>query len=155
MGLEDEIYVTEDIGLADALLATSSELKQNPWIRSVAKFQKLPVFVIKVTSQYSFLFGKTMSLFISLSVLFQILLICKWLLCLSHFQSDYVCLNMQSSNMSQLVKAIRMILDKFSVVAKSKQPIKSSSDIEIEDDAPKRKPSLEEIDALEVSSYSC
>lgn len=62
---------------------------------------------------------------------------------------------MQSSNMSQLVKAIRMILDKFSVVAKSKQPIKSSSDIEIEDDAPKRKPSLEEIDALEVSSYSC
>lgn len=77
MGLEDEIYVTEDIGLADALLATSSELKQNPWIRSVAKFQKLPVFVIKVTSQYSFLFGKTMSLFISLSVLFQILLICK------------------------------------------------------------------------------
>lgn len=101
MGLEDEIYVTEDIGLADALLATSSELKQNPWIRSVAKFQKLPVFVIK------------------------------------------------SSNMAQLVKAIRMILDKFSFVAKSKQPIKRSSDIEIEDDAPKRKPSLEEIDALE------
>lgn len=61
---------------------------------------------------------------------------------------------MQSSNMAQLVKAIRMILDKFSFVAKSKKPIKSSSDIEIEDDAPKRKPSLEEIDALEVSSYS-
>ncbi|KAL1817384.1 hypothetical protein DCAR_0521814 [Daucus carota subsp. sativus] len=101
MGLEDEIFVTEDIGLADALLATSSELKQNPWIRSVAKFQKLPVFVIK------------------------------------------------SSNMAQMVKAIRMILEKFSFVAKSKKPVKGSPDFEIEDDAPKRKPSLEEIDALE------
>lgn len=101
MGLEDEIFVTDDIGMANALLATSSELKQNPWIRSVAKFQKLPVFVIK------------------------------------------------SSNMAQMVKAIRMILEKFSFVAKSKKPVKSSSDIEIEDDAPKRKPSLEEIDALE------
>lgn len=95
-----------------------------------------------------------MSLFISLSIRFEIVLICKVLLCLSHFQS-YLCLyDMQSSNMAQLVKAIRMILDKFSFVAKSKQPIKNSSDIEIEDDAPKRKPSLEEIDALEVSSYS-
>lgn len=61
---------------------------------------------------------------------------------------------MQSSNMAQMVKAIRMILEKFSSVFESKKPIKSSSDIEIEDDAPKRKPSLEEIDALEVHSHS-
>lgn len=58
---------------------------------------------------------------------------------------------MQSSNMAQMVKAIRMILEKFSFVAKSKKPVKGSPDFEIEDDAPKRKPSLEEIDALEVS----
>lgn len=101
MGLEDEIYVTDDIGIADAILAPSSELKHNPWIRSVAKFQKLPVFVIK------------------------------------------------SSTMAQMVKAIRMILEMDSFVWRSKQPVKSSLDIEIEDDAPKRKPSLEEIDALE------
>lgn len=55
MGVEDEIYVTDDIGIADAILASSSELKQNPWIRSVAKFQKLPVFVIKVSPLLLFL----------------------------------------------------------------------------------------------------
>lgn len=48
--------------------------------------------------------------------------------------------------MAQMVKAVRMILGMDSA---SKRPRKSS-DIEIEDDAPKRKPSLEEIDALEV-----
>lgn len=48
MGLEDDIDVTDDIGTADAILATSLELKQNPWIRGVAKFHQLPVFVIKV-----------------------------------------------------------------------------------------------------------
>lgn len=50
MGLEDEIDVTDDIGTADAILASSSELKQYPWIRGVAKFHQLPVFVIKVSS---------------------------------------------------------------------------------------------------------
>lgn len=61
---------------------------------------------------------------------------------------------MQSSTMAQMVKAIRMILEMDSFVWRSKQPVKSSLDIEIEDDAPKRKPSLEEIDALEVHSFS-
>lgn len=55
MGLEDEIDVTDDIGTADAILASSCELKQNPWIRGVAKFHQLPIFVIKV-SLYFFLF---------------------------------------------------------------------------------------------------
>lgn len=50
MGLEDEIDVTDDIGTADAILASSSEMKQNSWIRGVAKFHQLPIFVIKVTS---------------------------------------------------------------------------------------------------------
>lgn len=101
MGLEDEIDVTDDIGTADAILASSSELKQYPWIRGVAKFHQLPVFVIK------------------------------------------------SNTMAQMVKAVRMILGIESFGSKPKKPLKSSFDIEIEDDAPKRKPSLEEIDALE------
>lgn len=102
MGLTEEIDVTDDISNADAILASSYEMKENPWIRSVAKFHQLPVFVIK------------------------------------------------STTMAQMVKAIRMILGRDSFGAKSKQLKKSSSmDIEIEDDVPKRKPSLEEIDALE------
>ncbi|XP_065871178.1 protein SEEDLING PLASTID DEVELOPMENT 1 isoform X2 [Euphorbia lathyris] len=101
MGLEDEIEVTDDIETADAILASSSEIKQNPWIRGVAKFHQLPVFVIK------------------------------------------------SNTMAQMVKAVRMILGFESFSSKVKQPTKSSFDIEIEDDAPKRKPTLEEIDALE------
>lgn len=48
MGLEDLVDVTDDIGAADAILASSFEIRQNPWIRSVAKFHKLPIFVIKV-----------------------------------------------------------------------------------------------------------
>ncbi|KAL5735052.1 hypothetical protein ACOSP7_032913 [Xanthoceras sorbifolium] len=101
MGLEDELDVTEDIGTADAILATSSELKQNPWIRGVAKFHQLPVFVIK------------------------------------------------SSTMAHMVKAVRMILGMESFGSIPKPSLKNSLDIEIEDDAPKRKPTLEEIDALE------
>ncbi|KAK9265792.1 hypothetical protein L1049_003532 [Liquidambar formosana] len=101
MGLEDEIEVTDDIGTADAILASSSEMKQNPWIRGVAKFNQLPVFVIK------------------------------------------------SNTMAQMVKAVRMILQMESFGSISKQPLKNSFNIEVEDDAPERKPSLEEIDALE------
>ncbi|KGN62357.2 hypothetical protein Csa_021691 [Cucumis sativus] len=97
--LENEIDVTDDIETADAILATSYEMKQNPWIRSVAKFHHLPVFVIK------------------------------------------------SNTMAQMVKAIRMII-KIDSSSTSKKPRKTP-DIVIEDDAPKRKPSLEEIDALE------
>ncbi|OIT08261.1 PREDICTED: uncharacterized protein ycf45 [Nicotiana attenuata] len=99
MGLEEDIEVTDDIGIADAILASSAEMKQNPWIRSVAKFHQVPVFVVK------------------------------------------------SSTMAQMVKAIRMILGMVSI--HSKQPLTNAFDIEIEDDAPKRKPTLEEIDALE------
>ncbi|VVA12177.1 PREDICTED: single-stranded [Prunus dulcis] len=101
MGLEDEIEVTDDIGTADAIIASSSEMKQNPWIRGVAKFHQLPVFVMK------------------------------------------------SNTMAQMVKAVRMILEMESVGSLPKQLVKNPFDIEIEDDAPKRKPSLEEIDALE------
>ncbi|PON42217.1 AAA+ ATPase domain containing protein [Trema orientale] len=101
MGLEDQIDVTDDIGIANAILACSSEMKQNPWIRSVAKFHQLPVFVMK------------------------------------------------SNTMAQMVKAVRMILGLESFGSLPKQSLKKSFDIEIEEDAPERKPSLEEIDALE------
>ncbi|CAI9091169.1 OLC1v1026123C1 [Oldenlandia corymbosa var. corymbosa] len=101
MGLVDEIDVTGDIGAADAILASSSEMKQNPWIRGIAKFHKIPIFVIK------------------------------------------------SNTMAQIVKAIRMILRMDSFSSKTNELVNDSLDIEIEDDAPKRKPSLEEIDALE------
>lgn len=57
---------------------------------------------------------------------------------------------MQSNTMAQMVKAVRMILGMESFVSPSKQPVKKSFNIEIERDAPERKPSLEEIDALEV-----
>ncbi|XP_059628358.1 protein SEEDLING PLASTID DEVELOPMENT 1 [Cornus florida] len=98
MGLEDDIDVTDDIGAADAILASSSEMKQNPWIRGVSKYHQLPVFVIK------------------------------------------------SNTMAQMVKAVRMILEMDSIGSISRKPLKN---FEIEDDAPKKKPSLEEIDALE------
>ncbi|KAI3470503.1 hypothetical protein Pfo_027166 [Paulownia fortunei] len=101
MGLEDKIDVIDDIGSADAILASSYEMKQNPWIHGVAKFHQLPVFVIK------------------------------------------------STTMAQMVKAVRMILGMDSFSSIQKQSSGTSFDIEIEDDAPKRKPSLEEIDALE------
>ncbi|CAN6440940.1 unnamed protein product [Victoria cruziana] len=47
MGVENEIEITDDIGSASAVLALNSEIKQNPWIRGVAKFHQLPIFVIK------------------------------------------------------------------------------------------------------------
>ncbi|XP_042463262.1 protein SEEDLING PLASTID DEVELOPMENT 1-like [Zingiber officinale] len=102
MGYEDDIHVTEDIGTANAILASSSEMKQNPWIRSVAKFHQLPVFVIK------------------------------------------------KSTMAQMVKAVKMILGVNGFGSRLNAPsIFIDKDIEVEDDAPKRKPTLEEIDALE------
>jgi hypothetical protein len=57
---------------------------------------------------------------------------------------------LQSNTMAQMVKALRMILGMESLGSSLQQPLKSCFDIEIEDDAPKRKPTLEEIDALEV-----
>ncbi|EPS59856.1 hypothetical protein M569_14947, partial [Genlisea aurea] len=109
MGLEDKLDVTNDVGHADAILASSHELKQNPWIRGLAKFHQLPVFVIK------------------------------------------------SGTMAQMVKAVRMIVGIDSLPSQQQQQQKkkhhnkhSSDDIQIEDDAPEEKPSLEEIDdALE------
>lgn len=56
--------------------------------------------------------------------------------------------------MAQMVKAVRMILEMESFGPVSKPSLRNSFDIEIEDDAPKRKPSLEEIDALEVQVLS-
>ena len=53
--------------------------------------------------------------------------------------------------MAQIVKAIRMIVGRDNR-SSSKQPKVMEDEIEIEDDAPIRKPSLEEIDALEVIS---
>lgn len=50
MGLENKIDVTDDIGTADAILVSSSEMKQNPWIRTVSRFHQVPVFVMKVSS---------------------------------------------------------------------------------------------------------
>ncbi|KAK9168603.1 hypothetical protein Syun_000743 [Stephania yunnanensis] len=103
MGLEDVIDATDDIGMADAILASSLELKQNPWIRSVAKFHHLPVFVIK------------------------------------------------SKTMAQMVKAVRVILGMESFGSSSSSSVnRVATDVEIEDDAPQRKPSLEEVDALEL-----
>ncbi|XP_003535732.1 protein SEEDLING PLASTID DEVELOPMENT 1 [Glycine max] len=101
MGLEDVIDVTDDIGTAEAILASSSEIRQNPWIRGVAKFHHVPVFVIK------------------------------------------------SNTMAQVVKAVRMILGLEFFGPTPKKALNECLDIEIEDDEPKRKPSLEEIDALE------
>lgn len=56
--------------------------------------------------------------------------------------------------MAQMVKAVRMILGMESLGSISKKTLKGSFDVEIEDDAPKRKPTLEEIDALEVQLLS-
>jgi hypothetical protein len=51
MGFDDELDVTDDIGAADVILASSSEMKQNPWIHNVAKYHKLPIFVVKVITR--------------------------------------------------------------------------------------------------------
>ncbi|OAY84132.1 Uncharacterized protein ycf45 [Ananas comosus] len=101
MGFEDEVDVIDDIGTADVILSSSAELKKNPWIRSVAKYHQLPVFVIKANA------------------------------------------------MAQMVKAVKMILGMETFGSVKNGPADVRGDIEIEDDAPKRKPSLEEIDALE------
>ncbi|XP_031488248.1 protein SEEDLING PLASTID DEVELOPMENT 1 [Nymphaea colorata] len=102
MGIENDIEITDDIGSADAILALNSEIKQNPWIRGVAKFHQLPIFVIK------------------------------------------------KNTMAQMVKAIRMILGMDNFGAAQNRPVDPVyGSIEVEDDAPARKPSLEEIDALE------
>ncbi|KAF8736304.1 hypothetical protein HU200_014359 [Digitaria exilis] len=100
MGFDDELDVTDDIAAADVILASSSEMKQNPWIHNVAKYHKLPIFVVK------------------------------------------------SNTMAQIVKAVRMMVGRDNSPS-HKQPMVMEGEIEIEDDAPKRKPSLEEIDALE------
>ena len=63
-------------------------------------------------------------------------------------------MKLQSNTMAQMVKAVRMIVGLESFGSIPKKPLKNSFDIEIEDDAPKRKPSLEEIDALEVQLFS-
>ncbi|CAL9129642.1 unnamed protein product [Musa textilis] len=102
MGYEDDIDVTDDIGTATAILASTSEMKQNPWIRSVAKFHQLPIFVIR------------------------------------------------ENTMAQMVKAVKMILGMNNFGSTQNESTKHMErDIEVKDDAPMRKPTLEEIDALE------
>ncbi|URE36952.1 hypothetical protein MUK42_13461 [Musa troglodytarum] len=102
MGYEDDIDVTDDIGTATAILASTSEMKQNPWIRSVAKFHQLPIFVIR------------------------------------------------ENTMAQMVKAVKMILGMNNFGSTQNESTKHMDrDIEVKDDAPMRKPTLEEIDALE------
>jgi hypothetical protein len=54
--------------------------------------------------------------------------------------------------MAQIVKAVRMIVGRDNAQLR-KQPKVMEGEIEIQDEAPKRKPSLEEIDALEVISF--
>lgn len=59
---------------------------------------------------------------------------------------------LQSTTMAQMVKAVRMILGRESFGSAPKTIQKSSfDDIEIKGDAPESKPSLEELDALEVT----
>lgn len=65
---------------------------------------------------------------------------------------------LQSNTMAQMVKALRMILGMESFGSLPKKSLKNSLDMDIEEDAPKRKPSLEEMDALEVTllaTYFC
>lgn len=50
MGLENTVQITEDIGAADAVLALRSKLKSNSWVRGMAKFRQLPIFVIKANT---------------------------------------------------------------------------------------------------------
>lgn len=52
--------------------------------------------------------------------------------------------------MAQIVKAIRMIVGRDNRSSSKEHKVIMEGEIEIEDDAPIRKPSLEEIDALEV-----
>lgn len=61
---------------------------------------------------------------------------------------------MQSNTMAKMVKAVHMILEMDAIGSTSKRGPRSPFGIEIDDDAPKRKPSLEEIDALEVLLFS-
>lgn len=66
MGLENQIDVTDDIGTADAILVSNSEMKQNPWIRTVSRFHQVPVFVMKVSSIVFYLFEFCSFFFLSL-----------------------------------------------------------------------------------------
>ncbi|KAL2629220.1 hypothetical protein R1flu_013906 [Riccia fluitans] len=50
MGLENAVQLTNDIGTADVVLALRSKLKQNPWVRGMAKYRQLPVFAIKANT---------------------------------------------------------------------------------------------------------
>lgn len=70
MGLEDKIDITDDVSSADAILVPSYEMKQTSWIRGVAKFHKLPVFVIKVYKPYWF--STVCSLFLFMDVFWLI-----------------------------------------------------------------------------------
>lgn len=48
MGYDQEFGVTDDIRTADAMLVTHAELKHAPSIRGVARFHRIPIYVVKV-----------------------------------------------------------------------------------------------------------
>ncbi|XP_024530768.1 uncharacterized protein ycf45 [Selaginella moellendorffii] len=48
--LEETIGVASDIGAADAVLTLRSKLRENVWVRNIAKFRQLPVFAIKANT---------------------------------------------------------------------------------------------------------
>ncbi|CAM6095756.1 unnamed protein product [Calypogeia fissa] len=50
MGLEERVQLTDDIGIADAVLALRSKLKSSAWVRGMAKYRQLPVFAIKANT---------------------------------------------------------------------------------------------------------
>jgi hypothetical protein len=50
MGYGQEFGVTGDIRTADVMLVTHSELKHAPSIRGVARFHRIPIYVVKVIS---------------------------------------------------------------------------------------------------------
>jgi hypothetical protein len=50
MGYEQEFGVTDDIRTANAMLVTHSELTHAPSTRGVARFHRIPIYVVKVVS---------------------------------------------------------------------------------------------------------
>ncbi|KAH7284863.1 hypothetical protein KP509_34G074300 [Ceratopteris richardii] len=50
MGLDNAIQLTDDLGAADAVLALRSKLNLSSWVRGIAKYRQLPIFVIKANT---------------------------------------------------------------------------------------------------------
>ncbi|KAJ7563006.1 hypothetical protein O6H91_03G092800 [Diphasiastrum complanatum] len=50
MELEQAINLTNNIGIANVILALRSELKQNSWVKNMARFRQLPIYAIKANT---------------------------------------------------------------------------------------------------------